>query len=176
MEAEHYKRLSEEKTSYAEESQAIFKKIIFENGMEVAALDYQVQAYRYKLPSMGCADSGIGDLKYPECLLLRNASLVGDMNLHSIGRRNSASFISVRSGLKNAVTERKSSLSPDTGLVQKTVEDCRDQDTNDSDSDWEKKTDSSTVGDINTYWEQIRKLDFRVKEIEGVSYATRFCS
>ncbi|KAL0307544.1 UNVERIFIED_CONTAM: Myosin-binding protein 7, partial [Sesamum angustifolium] len=59
MEAEQYKRLAEEKICHAEESFAIIEDIIYQKEMEVAALDYQVQSYRYKLISMGCADPGV---------------------------------------------------------------------------------------------------------------------
>ncbi|XP_027070499.1 uncharacterized protein [Coffea arabica] len=171
MEAEQYKRLAEEKMGYAEESLAIFEDIMYQKDMEMAALDSQVQAYRYKLLSMGCEDPGIGETTSPENLLQRNESFVGETNLKRIGRRNSAPLLTLISCMRKGVTERESCLSPKTDLVHKTVEDCTAQDMNESSSDWEKKTDNSNMGDINSYLEQIRKLDGRVKEIAGVSYA-----
>ncbi|CDP02846.1 unnamed protein product [Coffea canephora] len=148
MEAEQYKRLAEEKMGYAEESLAIFEDIMYQKDMEMAALDSQVQAYRYKLLSMGCEDPGIGETTSPEDLLQRNESFVGETNLKRIGRRNSAPLLTLISCMRKGVTERESCLSPKTDL-----------------------TDNSNMGDINSYLEQIRKLDGRVKEIAGVSYA-----
>ncbi|KAL3535153.1 hypothetical protein ACH5RR_003614 [Cinchona calisaya] len=171
MEAEHYKRLAEEKMGYAEESLAIFEDIMYQKEMEVAALDSQVQAYRYKLLSIGCDDPGIGETKSPDNLLQKNETSVGETNLKSLGRRNSAPLLTLISGIRKGVPERESSLSPGTDLVTKTGEDCTAQDANDASCDWEKKTDNSSIGDINSYMEQIRKLDGRVKEITGVSYA-----
>ncbi|XP_047943503.1 uncharacterized protein LOC125190281 isoform X2 [Salvia hispanica] len=58
MEAEHYKRLAEEKIWHAEESLAMVEDAVYQKEMEVAALDYQVQAYRYKLLRIGYVDHG----------------------------------------------------------------------------------------------------------------------
>ncbi|GFQ06690.1 hypothetical protein PHJA_002813000 [Phtheirospermum japonicum] len=63
MEAEQYKRLSEQKMSHVEESLAIIENIIYQKEMEISALDCQVQAYRYKLLSMGCLDFGDNPLQ-----------------------------------------------------------------------------------------------------------------
>lgn len=171
MEAEQYKRLAEEKMGYAEELLAIFEDVMCQKDMEMAALDSQVQVYRYKLLSMGCEDAGIDETSSPENLLQRNESFVGERNLKSIGRRNSAPLLTLKSCIRKGVTERESCLSPKTDLIHKTVEDCTAQDTIDSSSDWEKRTENSNIGDINSYLEQIRKLDGRVKDIAGVSYA-----
>ncbi|XP_041996219.1 uncharacterized protein LOC121746448 [Salvia splendens] len=58
MEAEHYKRLAEEKIWHAEESLAMVEDAVYQKEMEVAALDYLVQAYRYKLLRIGYVDHG----------------------------------------------------------------------------------------------------------------------
>ncbi|CAA0814697.1 Protein of unknown function- DUF593 [Striga hermonthica] len=95
MEAEQYKRLAEEKMCHAEESFAIVEDIIYQKELELAALDYQVQSYRYKLISLGCPDpaSSPVDLKFPENLLQRSDSLSGKKNCPSLGRRNSAPIL-----------------------------------------------------------------------------------
>ncbi|KAK6156634.1 hypothetical protein DH2020_010882 [Rehmannia glutinosa] len=168
MEAEQYKRLAEEKMCHAEESFAIIEDIIYQKEMEVAALDYQVQAYRYKLLSMGCADPGGGENKFPENLLQRNESLSGDT---SLSRRNSAPVLLK---YKKAMIERESSLSPEMDLVSKSVEELTGGEINDVASDSDKKTDNnnSTNGGIVSYGEQIRKLEIRVKEIAGANYTS----
>ncbi|GER39514.1 hypothetical protein STAS_16141, partial [Striga asiatica] len=95
MEAEQYKRLAEEKMCHAEESFAIIEDIIYQKELELAALDYQVQSYRYKLISLGCPDpaSSSVDLKFPQNLLQRSDSLSGKKNCPSLGRRNSAPIL-----------------------------------------------------------------------------------
>ncbi|CAI9098738.1 OLC1v1035436C1 [Oldenlandia corymbosa var. corymbosa] len=170
MEAEQYKRLAEEKMCYAEESLSIFEDIMYQKEMEVSALDYQVQAYRYKLLSMGCADQ-IGEIKFPENLLQRNENLAGEMSLKNLSRRNSAPPISLKAYLKKGINESEDCSSPDIDLVSRTVESCKGQELQDLNSDWDKKTDISSSGDISSYLDQIRKLDGRIKEIAGVSYA-----
>ncbi|KAL0284857.1 UNVERIFIED_CONTAM: Myosin-binding protein 7 [Sesamum radiatum] len=167
MEAEQYKRLAEEKICHAEESFAIIEDIIYQKEMEVAALDYQVQSYRYKLISMGCADPGVGELKYPENLLQRNETLGGDASLQNMGRRNSAPIT-----LKyKKFIERENSTSPEVDLV-KAAEELTGEEINDFASDSEKKADTSSHGAMISYGEQIRKLDMRVKEIAGASYTS----
>ncbi|CAA0812605.1 Protein of unknown function- DUF593 [Striga hermonthica] len=52
LEGEQYKRLSDEKISHAQESLAITEDILHQKEMEIAALDCQLQAYRYKLLSI----------------------------------------------------------------------------------------------------------------------------
>ncbi|XP_073279094.1 uncharacterized protein [Primulina huaijiensis] len=159
MEAEQYKRLSEEKMCHAEESFAIIEDIIYQKEMEVTALDYQVQAYRYKLLSMGCADPGVSEKKFPENLLLRNETLAGEASIQNLGRRNSVPHLLK---YKKVVHEKESSMSTETDSNGKIMEEH-----NNKSSDSDRKIDYATPGDINSYWEQIRKLDERVKEIAG---------
>ncbi|CAK9168886.1 unnamed protein product [Ilex paraguariensis] len=172
LEAEQYKRLAEEKMCHAEESLTIFEDLIYQKEMEIAALDYQVQAYRYKLLSMGCSDPGVGEIKFPENLLQRNENLAGEMSVQNISRRSSAPTIPLKySYQKKSVIERERSISPETDFVEKKAEEQTGQEINGQTLDLEKKPENSAVGDINSYWEQIRNLDERVKEIAGVNYA-----
>ncbi|CAI9761017.1 unnamed protein product [Fraxinus pennsylvanica] len=166
MEAEQYKRLAEEKMYHAEESLAIFEYVIYQKEMEVANLDYELRAYRYKLLNMDCIDPGVGEIKFPEYLKQRNETLAGDTSLQSIGRRNSVPLSLKFSHPKKGIVDREGS----TNLISKIVEENRGRELNGQASYNEKKTDNSTTGDINSYWEQIRKLDERVKEIAGVNY------
>ncbi|XP_042066756.1 uncharacterized protein LOC121809958 [Salvia splendens] len=117
MEADHYKRLSEEKICHAEESLAMIEDTVYQKEMEVAALDYQLQAYRSKLLSVGCDEHGFG----------------GETS--RIGRRHS-----VPMSCKGEMAEEM----------------CLDSG---------KK--------IDGYWEKIRRLDERVKEIAGGSSSSR---
>lgn len=56
MEASQYKRLAEEKMCHAETSLTLFEDLIYRKEMEIASLEFQVQAYRCKLLSLGCSD------------------------------------------------------------------------------------------------------------------------
>ncbi|KAL3629689.1 hypothetical protein CASFOL_026911 [Castilleja foliolosa] len=66
LEADQYKRLSEEKMSHAEESFAIIEDIIYQKEMEISALDCQVQEYRHKLLSMDCLNFAEQEYKIQE--------------------------------------------------------------------------------------------------------------
>ncbi|KAK4431896.1 Myosin-binding protein 7 [Sesamum alatum] len=168
MEAEQYKRLSEEKICHAEESLAIFEDIIYQKEMELASSDYQVHAYRYKLLSMGYNDLGVGDVKFPENLLQRNESLGGESSLQSKGRRSNSLPLSLK--CKKVINERERSSGAEFDLISKVVQEQTGQEMYDQVSDQDKKADNSTPGGISSYWEQIRKLDVRVKEIVGANH------
>lgn len=76
MEAHQYKRMTEEKMQLANESLAVFEELMHGKEMEVASLEYQVQAYRQKLSSVGFINLGIGDKKFADHgTVRRNASL-----------------------------------------------------------------------------------------------------
>ncbi|KAM7477121.1 hypothetical protein LguiB_024364 [Lonicera macranthoides] len=172
MEAEHYKRLAEEKIWHAEESMAIFEDIMYQKEMEIAALDYQVQSYRYKLISMGCIDPGTVEVKYPENLLKQNENLNGETSFQSLARRNSAP---VALKLLKSAVERERSESPDCDSIPKEALASTSEEMKDRNLDMEKQSDNFS-GDINSYWEQIRKLDERVKGLTGGSYASPLAS
>lgn len=156
MEAEQYKRLAEEKMSYAEETMEIFKDLVYQKEMEISALDFQVQAYRNKLLDIGFDDSGDGEIDFPENNLRRSeassCSSVGD--LASLVPTPRLPFI-------KTVHEIKGSESPEDDLILQGVEKQLDHN-----SELEKQNIFGS-GNINSYWEQIRKLDDRVREITG---------
>lgn len=178
MEAEQYKRMVEEKMCHAEESLAIFEDIMYQKEIELAALDYQVQAYRHKLISMGCVDPGNGEIKFPENLLQRSETKTGEIPPPLLARRNSAPMLlpPKHPHSRKGIDEKERSLSPDKDMLCKDAEDCTSNYFSDSNSESGKKTDSTGAGDIYSYWDEIRKLDGRVKEIAGVSYASWQCS
>lgn len=173
MEAEHYKRLAEEKMCYAEESIQIFEDIMYQKEMEIASLDYQVQAFRYKLLSLGCNDPGVGELKFPENLFQRNETLIGETSARNISRTNSAPPVPFKfSYFKNkGVAEIERSESPETDtsalgvVVEHTSEEVSDQNLGS-----ERQYGATAIGNKNSYWEQIRILDEQVKVIAGEEY------
>ncbi|CAA2953994.1 Hypothetical predicted protein [Olea europaea subsp. europaea] len=164
MEAEQYKRLAEQKMSHAEESLSIFEDVLYQKEIEVADLDYQLRACRYKLLSTGCIDPGVGEIKFPENLLQGNDTLPGNRSLQRIRRRNSMPLCLKYSYPKTI--DREGS----TDTIPKIEDENAGKELNEQSSDNEKKTDNSMTEDINSSWEQIRKLDERVKEIAGANY------
>ncbi|CBI36557.3 unnamed protein product, partial [Vitis vinifera] len=151
MEASQYKRMAEERMCHAEKSLSLFEELIYQKEMEIASLEFQVQAYRCKLLSMGYSDPVAGDTRFPDNLLLqRNESLVGDTS---------------------AIIERERSMIP---LIPRIVEENMDQELGDQNFDLEKKSEnSSAVGDYDSYWEQIRRLDKKVKELSDCKDSSR---
>lgn len=73
MEAKQYRRMTEEKMFLAEETLAIFEEILERKEMEISYLEFQVQAYKQKLSSLGIFNLGI---EFPNHRILRrNVSL-----------------------------------------------------------------------------------------------------
>ncbi|KAI3811345.1 hypothetical protein L1987_21066 [Smallanthus sonchifolius] len=162
MESEHYKRLAEEKMYHAEESMEIFEELIHQKEMEIANLDYQVQAYRYKLSCLGLEDIGPQEMKFPENLLQLNEK---ETSPESLSRRNSAPPKLLKLAyLKKGNLERNRSVSPDSDVISKPVEEIERLDESHQNLDLEKPTDG-----INSYWDQIRKLDKIVEEVRDKS-------
>nr|GEV73532.1 hypothetical protein [Tanacetum cinerariifolium] len=168
MEAEHYKRLSEEKMYHAEESMELFEDLIQQKEMEIANLDYQVQAYRYKLSSLGFEETGSHEIKYPENLLqLSDTSSVAETSSEILLRRNSAPPKLLKLAyMKRGNLERNRSVSPDSDMVSKNVEESERKDESNQNLDSWKQMD----GSISSYWDQIRKLDKIVEEMAGEQY------
>ncbi|XP_058207010.1 uncharacterized protein LOC131320346 [Rhododendron vialii] len=164
MEANQYKRLAEEKMCHAEEALAIFEDLIYQKEMEIASLEYQVQAYRYKLLSLGCNDIGVCETIFPENLLQRNENLIGDVGCQTNLRRNSMPLMPLKfSYQRKGSFEKERCVSPE--LSSKIEEENINSEPNSKISDMEKKLENYAIGDITSYWEQIRKLDERVREI-----------
>ena len=67
MEAEQYKRIVEEEMSHAEMSFALLEDFIYQKEVEITALEYQVEAYRSQLLSLGYSDlNSLDDVKLQE--------------------------------------------------------------------------------------------------------------
>ncbi|KAJ6330769.1 hypothetical protein OIU76_009378 [Salix suchowensis] len=152
LEASQYKRMEEAKMCHAEEALAVVEDLIYQRELEIASLEYQVQAYRYRLLSMGCNDLGVYENSFPENLLVqRNDPLSGNGGAQGNLRRfnSSPQVYATDANYSKSSHERKRSLVP----VEKIdVEEIAIREFNDS----EKK---------HSFWEQIKRLDERVKEV-----------
>ena len=163
LEASQYKRMEEEKMCHAEEALAVVEDLIYQRELEIASLEYQVQAYRYRLLSMGCNDLGVYENSFPENLLMqRNEPLSGNSGANGNLRRfnSSPQVSSTDANYNKNSNERKRSLVPVPDPMEIDVEEIAIREVNDS----EKKPGSSGA-DANSFWEQIKRLDERVKEI-----------
>uniref|UniRef100_A0A1J3H672 GTD-binding domain-containing protein n=1 Tax=Noccaea caerulescens TaxID=107243 RepID=A0A1J3H672_NOCCA len=143
MEASQYKRMAEEKMTHAETSLALFEDLIYQKEMEIASLEFQVQAYRCKLLSVGCSDPAVSENRFPENLIF-----FGDTSRVNQKRKMKRNLSSPFDGM---TSERRLLLSDSSG-----------------ESFDEKKGVESSLSpreDLNAYWEQIRRIDEHVREI-----------
>ncbi|KAF3452926.1 hypothetical protein FNV43_RR03359 [Rhamnella rubrinervis] len=164
MEASQYKRLAEEKICHAEESLEIFEDVIYQKEMEIASLEFQVQAYKCKLLSLGCSDLGATENRFPENLLFQGSDLSnGETSVSgNVRRTNSLPPIPLKdSQHEKNIGEREGSITPILDLVRKEV----GQEVSVQSLNTEKKSGNCTGADSSSYWEQIRALDERVKQI-----------
>lgn len=160
MEASQYKRIAEEKMCHAQETLEIFQELIYQKEMQIASLEFQVQAYRFKLVSMGCEDLGVCETQYPENMLSRKN---GESSSRGTLRRGS----SLPPPPVNGTLSRRVSTEGATSWAS-------------SPKMWQENKGSESSGRkeqgyFNSYCEEIRKLDKRVKELDnrkGNSFTT----
>ncbi|XP_056858586.1 uncharacterized protein LOC108822560 isoform X2 [Raphanus sativus] len=136
METSQYKRMAEEKMCHAETSLTLFEDLIYSKEMEIASLEFQVQAYRCKLLSVGCSDPAVVENKFPENLVLS-----GDTR--KMKRNLSSPFDGMSS------ERRRLLLSADSN----------------GDGFEEKRGSLSPGEDLSVYWEEMRRIDDHVREI-----------
>lgn len=168
MEAKQYKRMAEEKMFHADECVAIFEDVIYQKDMEIAALESQIQAYKYKLLSLGCNDIDCIEAENSESAFLQKIesfygggegnSMVDDL------KRN----IALPPVYPMALPEREK-FQANSNAWNKN-EDPADE-TKNIGVDQELKVGSVEPPDIDTYWQQIKKLDEKVK---GISHVKEF--
>ena len=181
MEASQYKRLAEEKICHAEESLEIFEDLIYQKEMEIASLEFQVQAYKCKLLSLGCSDMVASENRFPENLLLQGSDfckgetcVVGGGNVGNVRRHGSLPPIPLKdSHHKKSAAEREKSPPVVLDLVPKKVDKKLDKEISVESLDLEKKSGHSLGGSFSSYWQQIKALDEQVKEIAHCNNSAR---
>ncbi|KAJ0030556.1 hypothetical protein Pint_14338 [Pistacia integerrima] len=167
MEASQYKRMAEEKICHAEESLAIFEDILYQKEMEISALEFQIQAYKYRLLSLGCTELGVCESKFSDNLHMQNndASIGESGSNGGVRRLKSMPPLQPEDSYqtKNTIV-RESSLTPEPEMVSPLPDEKPCQDFIENGPQSRKNSSKSIIGDFNTYWEQIKKLDEKVKE------------
>ncbi|XP_021750079.1 uncharacterized protein LOC110715775 [Chenopodium quinoa] len=159
MEASQYKRIAEEKICHAQETLETFQEVIYQKEMQIASLEFQVQAYRFKLLSMGCDDLGTCEIQYPDNMLSRkNAE---ESSSRSSLRRNSSLPPPPNNGAlsRRASTEGTKSSTPSPHPWQES-----------------KGEDPYIRREQDSYWEEIKKLDERLKELDDLKGSSTFPS
>ncbi|KAE8687891.1 Leucine-rich receptor-like protein kinase family protein [Hibiscus syriacus] len=166
MEASQYKRLAEEKIGHAEEALAILEELIYQKEMEISSLEFQVQAYRYKLLSLGCHDD-LNDFEKqftPNRFTERNDAFDGEKGIKSTVRRLSSlpASLPIDFYSKKSTNDGENNLAP----VQES-KDAGNSDTVVRDQGLSSRRSSlnSGAGEFISYLEQIRLLDEKVKQI-----------
>ncbi|KAJ4845813.1 hypothetical protein Tsubulata_008219, partial [Turnera subulata] len=164
MEAAQYKRMAEEKMTHAEEALEIFEDLIHQREMEIASLEFQVQAYRYRLLSMGCNDLGVYENKFPENLLIQRVDSSGEKGANNGVRRLSSLPVQPKDPNQKKGDRTRSGIpSPDSITI---VGESPGQEVKELDR-------KASAADLISYWEQIKRLDERVKEISDSKDSSR---
>ncbi|KAL9682076.1 hypothetical protein QQ045_013869 [Rhodiola kirilowii] len=157
MEAKQYKRMAEEKMFHGDECVAMFEDVIYQKDMEIAALECQIEAYKYKLLSLEFNDSDCGETNYPESTFVQK--------IESLNEEGNSSSEEVK--MSNllppvyCVAEREKAQADSIDWKNETLF----EDSKIVTVGQELKVESADTLDIQSYWQQIKKLDERVKGI-----------
>ncbi|KAE9612449.1 hypothetical protein Lal_00039765 [Lupinus albus] len=144
MEATQYKRMAEEKIHHAEATIEVFEEVMHQMEMEIAFLEFQVQAYnKHKILSLGC-DLYANDFNTTDQRNGENGQINTFRRIHSLPpkrERSSSLVIDVNRKITEESTDKEVILN----LTRKPVEfDC---------------------GTPDSYWDQIKMLDDKVEVI-----------
>ncbi|XP_044471010.1 uncharacterized protein LOC123200004 isoform X2 [Mangifera indica] len=160
MEASQYKRMAEEKISHAEETLESYEDILYQKEMEISALEFQIQAYKCRLLSLGCTELGVS-IPTEDLYMQRSDVSVGEGCSNSgVRRLRSLPPLQLDDIYQSIV--RGKSLTPEPEMVPLDEKTC--QDFTENGLQLRKHPSRSIGGDLNSYWEQIKKLDEKVKE------------
>ncbi|XP_039045178.1 uncharacterized protein LOC120184885 [Hibiscus syriacus] len=165
MEASQYKRLAEEKICHAEESLAILEELIYQKEMEISSLEFQVQAYRYKLLSLGCDDLNDFEKQFTSNRFTeRNDAFYGEKGIKSTVRRLSSlpASLPIDFYSRKSTNDGENNLAP---VQESTYAGNSDTVVRDQGLGSRRSSVNSGAGEFISYLEQIRLLDEKVKQI-----------
>ncbi|XP_039006718.1 uncharacterized protein LOC120134353 isoform X2 [Hibiscus syriacus] len=170
MEAIQYKRLAEEKIGHAEESLAILKELIYQKEMEISSLEFQLQAYRYKLLSLGCECDDLNDFGKQftsNPLAESNDAFNGEKGIKSTVRRLTSlpARLPVDFSSKKDTNDGENNPAPVQDLCSRTDAGNSDTVVRAQVLGPRGSSVNSAAGEFNSYLEQIRLLDEKVKQI-----------
>ncbi|XP_019416044.1 PREDICTED: uncharacterized protein LOC109327382 isoform X1 [Lupinus angustifolius] len=181
MEASHYKRMAEEKIGHAEATLEVFEELMYQKEMEIASLEFQIQAYKNKFLSLGC-DLNASEFEFPDDLLLNRSDQQNGQS-STVRRLQSLPPLSVKSSFRVARHEERSTSPvpiPVSDVIPKVVDENANKEVSHSPPslDVTRKSVDFAYGTLDSYWEQVKKLDEKVKVIsdytEGEKRASLF--
>ncbi|CAI0411727.1 unnamed protein product [Linum tenue] len=158
MEASQYKRMAEEKMCHAEETLELCDDMMYQKEMEIASLEFQLQSYRNRLVSVGPNDAPELDLASHKSDTSFGEKGSGVRRLNSLPQLALLDFSQKKVGF-----DRKQLPSTSTATID---EEAEFQEIHELEK---KLVGGHTAGDLNSYWEQIKKLDERLKEMSDGS-------
>ncbi|KAK7354266.1 hypothetical protein VNO80_19725 [Phaseolus coccineus] len=169
MEASHYKRVAEEKIGHAEASLEAFEELMYQKEMLIVSLEFQVQAYRHKLMSLGCELGVNNEFEFQEDLFpnrsdKRNGENGGQSS--TVRRLHSMPTLQFLSSLRAATRER--SPSPVLDVIPKIiVEENTGKEVAQPSLDLTRKSVdfSCGSGNLDSYFNRIKELNEQVKVI-----------
>ncbi|XP_020224061.1 probable myosin-binding protein 6 [Cajanus cajan] len=161
MEASHYKRMTEEKIGHAEASLEAFEDLMYQKEMQIACLEFQVQAYRHKLMSLGYEYDWQDDL-----LLNRSDKRNGENGgqSSSVRRLQSMPTMQIMSSLR-AAGKRDRSPSPVLDVIPKILEEGTDMEVAQPSSGKKSVDFACGSGNLDSYFNQIKELNEQVRMI-----------
>ncbi|CAL0304944.1 unnamed protein product [Lupinus luteus] len=168
MEASHYKRMAEEKIGHVEATLEFFEELMYKKEMEIASLEFQIQAYKHKLLSLGC-DLNASEFEFSDDLLLNGSDQQNGEN-GSVRRQHSLPPLPFKNSLLAARNEERST-SPVSNtvsdVISRIVDECMYKEVSPSPTslDLTQKSVEFAYGTHDSYLEQIKKLDEKVKVI-----------
>ncbi|KAE9608319.1 putative GTD-binding domain-containing protein [Lupinus albus] len=168
MEASHYKRVAEEKIGHAEATLEIFEELMYQKEMEIASLEFQIQAYKHKFLSLGC-DLNASEFEFPDDLLLNRTDQQNGQS-STIRRLHSLPPLSLKSSFRVARHEERSTSPvpiPVSDVIPMVVDENANKEVSHSPPslDLTRKSVEFAYGTIDSYWEQVKKLDEKVKVV-----------
>ncbi|KAL6012197.1 hypothetical protein ACLOJK_002675 [Asimina triloba] len=150
MEAHQYKRMAEEKINHVEDSLGSLEELVYQKDMELASLEFQVEAYKHKLLSLGYPSLEIGEESPKNISFYNNDVDFEKTKCCGVTRRDTCmpNILSKEPCMKKSCVERGAF-----SLRQKFngKNDC--------------ECAESTSYNCNSHWERIEKIDERVKEL-----------
>lgn len=162
MEASHYKRLAEEKICHVEATLEAFEELVSHREMEITSLEFQVQAYKQKLMSLGC------DFNASEFDQKNGENVQRDSNVR---RLHSMPHILLKKKPEIARNRERERRQRSASPVPKVVLENIDHEVALPSLDLTKKSVEflSGSGTLDSYWNKIRLLDEKVKMISQAS-------
>ncbi|MED6170265.1 hypothetical protein PIB30_029124 [Stylosanthes scabra] len=155
MEANHYKRMAEEKIGHAEATLEELEEVICQKEMEIASLEFQVKAYKQKLLSLRC-DFNANEFDIEDSQVLNNASDQQDEETCQVNSIRRLQSVPASLFKKSFRVQRKSDRSVSPVPASEAIPPSLDL---------MRKSSDFVSGTLDTYWSQIKMLDERVKVI-----------